>query len=333
MGLPKIALEEHVASPETVDEAARFIPPDKWPTFKRDLMGVHGQLLSDMDEAGIALTVLSLQAPGIQGILDKRQATEVARRCNDYFAEQVAKNPKRFQAFAALPLQDTEAASAKLTRCVNELGFKGSLANSFSQVGTADVAVYYDLPQYWDFWATVESLDLPFYLHIRDVLPNYRPMLAGHPWFWGPWAFTMDAASHALRLMASGLFDKYPRLKIVLGHLGETLPFVIERVSKWAYMTPRGIPAKRLLRDYFKENFYVTTSGMLCDQSLLNSVLWLGADRVMFSVDYPFENMTESARWLESLSGIGAADLQKIAYGNAAKLLSLGTENSAATSA
>ena len=113
-----IALEEHVASPETVDEAARFIPPDKWPMFKRYLTEVHGQLLSDMDEAGIELTVLSLQAPGIQAVLDKRQAVELARRCNDYFAEQVAKNPKRFQAFAALPLQDPEAASAELTRMI-----------------------------------------------------------------------------------------------------------------------------------------------------------------------------------------------------------------------
>ena len=122
-------------------------------------------------------------------------------------------------------MQDPEAAARELERCVKELGFRGALVNGFSQVGDADTAVYYDLPQYRPFWAMVERLDVPFYLHPRNPLPRDAKIYEGHPWLLGPiWAFGQETAVHALRLMGSGLFDAHPRLQIILGHMGENLP-------------------------------------------------------------------------------------------------------------
>src|SRR6202043_3252202 len=177
-----------------------------------------------MDQHGIETMLLSLNAPAVQAIPDTAHAHDMARRANDYLAEQVGKRPDRFQGLAALAMQDPEIAARELERCVKELGFRGALVNGFSQVGDADTAVYYDLPQYRPFWAT---------------------------------------AVHALRLMGSGLFDAHPRLQIILGHMGENLPFALWRVDNAnAWITERhSWPAKRRLSDYFRENFYVTTSG------------------------------------------------------------------------
>lgn len=340
MGPRKIAIEEHVAIPETVNDALRMIPdkPQVWPIFSKYLLDIHGQLLSDMDAADIEMSVLSMNAPVIQGIADKDRAIDLARRCNDYFAEQVAKNPKRFQAFAALPLQDPDASAKELTRCVKDLGFKGALVNGFSQCDTGmfqheESAVHYDLPQYWDFWGVVESLDVPFYLHPRDPFEKDTPFLKGHPWLYGAaWAFTVETATHALRLMCSGLFDKYPKLNVVLGHLGETLPFLLWRVSGRLHFTPRGIPAKKTIQEYFKNNFYVTTSGNYCTESMVDTLAVMGPDRVMFAVDYPFEKMREAADWFDNLSFLSETDRFKIARGNAARLLKLGTQKTAVAS-
>jgi 2,3-dihydroxybenzoate decarboxylase len=252
-------------------------------------------------------------------------------------AEQVSKNPTRFQAFAALPMQDPEAASSELVRCVKELGFKGTLVDGFSQVDVEDSAVYYDLPQYWDFWGVVESLDVPFYLHPREPLQSHTPFLNGHPWLRSStWAFTVESATDALRLMSSGLFDKYPKLTIVLGHLGEALPFLMWRVDNRIKKSPREIPAKKKLNEYFRKNFLVTTSGQFCTESLLNTIAWLGTDRILFSVDYPFETMSDAAGWFDNLNAthaISETDWVKIARGNAEKLLKLGTAQQKGVSA
>src|SRR4029453_15346601 len=129
--------------------------------------------------------------------------------------------PDRFVGVAALAMQDPEIATQELERCVKELGFRGALVNGFSQVGRPDPAVSYDLPQYRPFWAAVERLDVPFYLHPRNPLPRDARLYAGHPWLLGAaWGFGNETAVHALRLIGSGLFDEFPRLSIVIGHLG-----------------------------------------------------------------------------------------------------------------
>jgi 2,3-dihydroxybenzoate decarboxylase len=325
MRLQKLAVEEHFAEPETVDESQKkFFPPDRWPKLRNDLLDIHGQLLADMDTYGIQMSLLSLVSPGIQEILSKQKAVDTARRSNDYLAEQVAKRPDRFQAFAALPLQDPDAAAQELVRCVKELGFRGAMVNGFSEIDIEESSFYYDLPQYWPFWATVESLDVPFYLHPRRPLKN-RKDLEGHPWFLaGAWAFGVETATHALRLMGSGLFDQYPKLTIVLGHLGEMLPNAIWRIENRLNEISRGIPAKKRLGEYLRNNFYFTTSGNCCTKTLMNTILTVGADRVMFGTDSPFEKMGRAADWLDTLDAIGETDRVKIARTNAEKLFKLG---------
>jgi gamma-resorcylate decarboxylase len=317
----KIAIEEHINVPELVDDAGKYYPPDAWARLRPALLDIEGGLLADMDACGIEKSVLSLSSPGIQAIHDKRRAVDVARRANDLFAEQVAKRPDRFCAFASLPLQDPEAAALELTRCVKDLGFKGTMVNGFSQIDQEDSTVYYDLPQYWPFWGVVERLNVPFYLHPRYPLEE-RSDMRGHPWLRGSvWSFGVETATHALRLMTCGLFDKYPKLTLILGHLGETLPNTIWRVDHRISAIPRGIPAKRKLSDVLRQNVYATTSGNFCTQTLLNTLLVMGADRVLFAVDYPFEKMREAVEWFDRVDAISETDWTKIARTNAEKLL------------
>jgi len=278
-----------------------------------------------MDAHGMEMMLLSLNAPTVQAVPDPKKADEIARRANDYLAEQVAKRPDRFQGLAALPMQDPDLAARELQRCVRDLGFKGVLVNGFSQVHQEISAVYYDLPQYWPFWAEVEKLDMPFYLHPRNPLPSMAPIYDGHPWLLGPtWAFAQETAVHALRMMASGLFDQYPRLTIILGHLGEGLPYNMWRIDNrngWAKAPPR-YPAKKKLAEYFQANFYLTTSGNFRTQTLIDAILEIGADRILFSTDWPFENVDHAADWFDTTS-ISEADRLKIGRTNAIDLFKL----------
>lgn len=321
----KIGLEEHFAIEETLMDSAGFLPEKYWQELSHRLLDIHDTRLRQMDAHGMEMMLLSLNAPTVQAMPDPRKADEVARRANDYLAEQVAKRPDRFQGLAALPMQDPELATRELQRCVRELGFRGVLVNGFSQLNQEISAVYYDLPQYWPFWAEVEALDVPFYLHPRNPLPSMAPIYDGHPWLLGPtWAFAQETAVHALRMMASGLFDKHPRLAIILGHLGEGLPYNMWRVDNrngWAKAPPR-YPAKKKLGEYFQANFYLTTSGNFRTQTLIDAMLEIGADRILFSTDWPFENVDHAADWFDSAS-ISEADRIKIGRTNAEKLFKL----------
>jgi 2,3-dihydroxybenzoate decarboxylase len=274
------------------------------------------------------MMLLSLNAPAAQAIPDTAKATEIARKSNDYLAEQVAKRPDRYQGLAALALQDPDGAARELERCVKELGFRGALVNGFSQVGNADTSVYYDLPQFRPFWAVAERLDVPFYLHPRNPLPRDAKIYEGHPWLMGPvWAFAQETAVHALRLMGSGLFDAHPRLQIVLGHMGENLPFAMWRIDNANAWIPNrhNYPAKKRMREYFSANFHVTTSGNFHTPALLNAIAEIGSDRVMFSTDWPFENVDHAAIWFDA-APISENDRIKIGRTNARRLFKLGND-------
>lgn len=325
----KIALEEHFAIPQTLQDSAGFVPGDYWRILQDRLLDIHGQRLEQMDARGIETCVLSLNAPAIQAIPQRDRAVEYARIANDVLAEEVAKRPDRFRAFAALPLQDPDVATAELRRCVEELGFVGALVNGFSQDeqhGDGHDPLYYDLPQYRAFWAEVERLDVPFYLHPRNPLPQDARIYDGHPWLLGPtWGFAQETAVHALRLMASGLFDEHPGLKIVIGHMGEGIPAMLYRIdhrNKWVE-APHTYPAQRKFVDYFSENFWITTSGNFRTQSLIDAVLEIGADRILFATDWPFENIDHAAEWFDTAS-ISDADRRKIGRTNALSLFRLG---------
>jgi 2,3-dihydroxybenzoate decarboxylase len=321
----KIALEEHFAIPETLADSRGYFPDRVWQEVKSRVLDLHERRLKLMDEHGIEMMLLSLNAPAVQAIPDTAQAHEMARRANDYLAEQVAKRPDRFQGLAALAMQDPEIAARELERCVKELGFRGALVNGFSQVGNAETAVYYDLPQYRPFWAVAERLEAPFYLHPRNPLPRDAKIYEGHGWLMGPiWAFGQETAVHALRLMGSGLFDAHPRLQIILGHMGEGLPYSMWRIdnrNNWS-KSPHNCPAKKKMTEYFNANFYLTTAGNFRTQTLIDAMLEIGVDRLLFSTDWPFESIEDAAVWFDSAS-ISEPDRIKIGRTNALRLFKL----------
>jgi 2,3-dihydroxybenzoate decarboxylase len=281
-----------------------------------------------MDRHGIEMMILSLNAPAVQARLDPAEADGLARRANDFLADEVARRPDRFQALAALPMQDPDLAAAELRRAVEVLGFKGALVNGFSQAHDPDSMLFYDLPQYRPFWAECERLGVPFYLHPRSPLPSQARAYEGHPWLLGPaWAFAQETAVHALRLMGSGLFDHHPGLTIILGHLGEGIPYGLWRIDHCnGWVTDRvGPAAEHPMAHYFLKHFYVTTSGNFRTQALVSAISEIGVDRVLFSTDWPFENIDHAADWFDSAS-ISDNDRIKVGRTNAIRLFGLGLD-------
>ena len=267
-----IVLEEHFAILDTVQDAAPFCPPEHWPELKGRLLKATDRRLQEMDKHGVEMMVMSLNAPAIQSIPQPAKALEIARRANDTLGEEIAGHPERFRAFAALPMQDPQMAAIELERCVRDLGFVGALVNGFSERQGVDGPVFYDLPEYRPFWKTVERLGLPFYLHPRNPLEQDARIYEGHPWLMGPaWAFAQETAVHALRFMASGLFDECPRLNIILGHLGEG--FAVLHVAcgspQWldeaAYLSRQGelwrLLRAQLLPDNLRQLQHAVSSG------------------------------------------------------------------------
>jgi predicted TIM-barrel fold metal-dependent hydrolase len=321
----KIGLEEHFATDDTLNDSKGYFPDETWAEVRDRIMDIHGRRIRLMDEFGMEMMILSLNAPAIQAIPDAKKANEIARRANDYLAEQVKKNPTRFQALAALPLQDPDMAAKELQRCVKDLGMVGALANGFSQVGDPNTIAYLDEKQYWPFWSVCADLDVPFYLHPRNPLPQDSRIYKGAEWLLGPiWAFGHETAVHSLRLMGSGLFDKHPKLQIVIGHMGEGLPFSMWRVDNANAWIPNrnNYPAKKKIGHYFQNNFHITVSGNFHTQALLNAMMVMSSDRIMFSTDWPFENIDHAALWFDA-APISEADRLKIGRTNALNLFKL----------
>jgi predicted TIM-barrel fold metal-dependent hydrolase len=324
----KIGLEEHFAIDETVDDPKNLFPEETWSELRGRLVNFDMRL-KEMDQNGMEMMILSLNAPAVQRLLDPKAANDMARKANDQLAEEVRKRPDRYQAMAALPLQDPDLAIRELERCTKDLGMRGALANGYSVAPDGETLLCYDLPQYWPFWETVERLGFPFYLHPRSPIPSQSKIYEGHSWLLGPsWAFAQESAVHCLRLMGSGLFDKYPKLQIIIGHMGEGLSFNLWRVdycNAWTlkYLRLRHkYPAKKRIADYFADNFHITVSGNFHTPSLINSMMEIGADRIMFATDWPFENIDQAANWLDHAE-ISEADRLKIGRTNAIKLFKL----------
>jgi 2,3-dihydroxybenzoate decarboxylase len=334
----KIALEEHFYLPSyeaygadgsVLDGAGKAHNYDpKYFAFVQKQLGNVNLWLEDMDRGGIERMVLSLTQPGIQGIPDRKIAVDTAKRMNDELAGLLAAHPDRFLGFAAVPLQDVRAAGDELERAVSQLGFKGALINGYTNIGNLETAQYLDEAPVWDFWSRVEALDVPVYLHPRSPLPNQRRVYEGYPVLAdSPWGFGAETAIHVLRLILSGLFDRFPGLRIILGHMGEGLPFLLPRVEhRLRHMSP-AVRGKQLkpVTFYLRENFYVTTAGAFRTQALIDTLLEIGADRLLFSVDYPYETVQEQSDWFDGLP-IGEDDRRKISRTNALDLLRLGSQ-------
>jgi len=291
--------------------------------LERRLVDLDGERLEEMDRNGIAFAILSLNAPGVQSMYDARKAVGYATRANDTLAAAVSRHPARYAGFAAVAMQDPDAACKELTRAIKELKFKGVMLSGFSQIGDEKTIIYYDDPRYRPFWSTLADLGVPFYLHPRDPLPERVTFYDGHPWLRGAsWAFGVETATHALRLIASGMFDRHPKLIGILGHLGEMLPYCIWRFDHRVTKRPRDIPANKTFTEYLQKNFYVTTSGNYHTNTLKCAIEELGVDRVMFSVDYPFEECADAAGWFDGCD-IGASDKERIGRANAVQLFNL----------
>ncbi|MBV8105753.1 MAG: amidohydrolase [Hyphomicrobiales bacterium] len=261
--------------------------------------------LVEMDRTGIEFCILSLTSPGVQGVPDPKTAIALARDANDYAAAFIKAHPDRLSAFAAVALQDPAAAADELERAVVELGFKGALVNGYSNVGSDERVQYLDEPPAREFWARVAKLSVPVYLHPREPLTSQRRAIEGYPELAGSaWAFAYETATHAIRLLLSGLFDEYPDVQVILGHLGEGLPFMLPRLQHRLDEQregERGAKAKRRPGYYFNNNFHLTTSGHFHTKPLIEAIEQIGADRVLFSVDYPYEQMDSAARWFDDI--------------------------------
>ncbi|MDR2296247.1 MAG: amidohydrolase family protein [Clostridiales Family XIII bacterium] len=319
----KIGLEEHFAIRETVAFSERYFPKDVWPAFSARILDLMDVRLREMDKHGMDMMILSLNSPAVQAICDRKQAVYIAKKANDEMAEAFAKAPKRFKGFAALPMQDVDEAIKEMHRAKNELNCVGVLVNGYSQIDNESTYKYLDDPIYRPFWAEVEKTDMPFYLHPRDPMPCNARMYEGHPWLVGAaWAFGVETATHALRLMCSGLFDEYPKLKLILGHLGETLPFCIWRAQSRIAKEKRGIPAQKPLYEYMCRNVWYTTSGQFHTPALWNTVMEFGATRVLFATDFPFEEVGEACEWFDHCA-IGDNDKRLIGRENSIALFGL----------
>jgi len=321
----KIAIEEHFAVDEPDKDTTRRLQGNaSWANTARRLTEFHDLRLKDMDACGIEYAILSLNAPAIQMILDPKEALAAARRANDFLAEQVAKRPDRFGGLAALPMQDPDAAAQEFTRCVKELGFPGALVNGFTQRGVSDSVVYYDIPEYRPFWREVAALDVPFYLHPRTSIYERSHHYDGHPWlFSSAWGFAAETSVHVLRLIGSGLFDELPTLQIVIGHLGERIPFDMWRIDHRIAVIPAGYPAKKPMSAYMRSNVHITTSGNFHDNTLRCALAEMGVERTLFAIDYPMEEMALGAGWFDNTPVLSEQDRIRIGRANAIKLFKL----------
>ena len=317
-GSKVIAIEEHYFD---IELAALFTGRDvRTPPPIRERMNDLGALrIKDMDEAGIDLQVLSHGAPSLQK-LDAETAIRMARLVNDRLHETVTGNPERFQGFAALPTADPKASADELERCVTKLGFKGAMVH-----GLTGGTEFLDEKRFWPIFERAAALDVPIYIHPsiphEDVIQAYyKEYIEEFPGLLtAGWGFTVETATAGIRIVLSGVLDAYPNLKIILGHLGEGLPFLLVRIDE---ALSRNKSRLASFRDAFCEHFWITTSGNFSDTALLCSVMEMGADRIIFSVDYPFASNEAGTKWMETIP-LGTEDREKILHGNAEKLLKL----------
>lgn len=317
---PKIAIEEHFMHPDFVDylsKTAINISPALFGKARETLEDFGERRLSAMDEIGIEKSVLSLAGPGVQAETSTETAIRMARVCNDFLAEKIAANPSRYGGFAHLALQDPAEAANELERSVRDLGFSGALVNGCTN------GAYLDDDRFLVLWERASDLGAPIYIHPNN--PADIPyMYHNHPELWGPvWSWTVETGSHALRIVFSGVFDRFPKAKLILGHMGETLPYQLWRFdSRWEISNRGDMRLELPPSEYFKRNFWCTTAGVCSDEPLRCAIDALGADRVMFSVDYPFEQPKEAGEWIDA-APLTEAERTMICRDNAKNLLDI----------
>jgi predicted TIM-barrel fold metal-dependent hydrolase len=314
-----VALEEHYWDAEVAGHFKERGPEMRNPDMHSRLHDLGELRLKEMDEAGIDLQVLSHGAPALQRV-DPASAVGLAQRANDRLHQAVLKHPARFAGFAVLPTTaDPKAAADELERTVTKLGFKGAMIHGLSN------GVFLDDKRFWPIYERAQALDVPIYMHpavphktvidiyYKDYIEQFPNLMTA------AWGFGVETATLGIRMVLSGMFEAYPKLKIILGHLGEGLPFYLWRINMaLARQGNRSMP----FRDTFREHFWITTSGAFSTPALLCCVMEMGADRILFSVDYPFVPNPPGVKWMETVP-LSAEDRAKLLNGNAKRLLKL----------
>jgi 2,3-dihydroxybenzoate decarboxylase len=273
--------------------------------------------IPEMDRTGVDVQVLSLTSPGIQMQPDTRLAVTDAQTANDYLASVIARHPARFAGLAAVALQDPDAAAAELKRAVTVLGLSGALVNDHT------LGHYLDEPQFAPFWDELQRLGVPLYIHPGAVPADDWNVLKGHPELVGPtWSWGATTAGHAMRLIYGGVFDRHPGARIILGHMGEFLPYQVARFDRRHPYLDLRKPIDRLPSYYFGRNIMITTTGVLSHSALTAAIDAVGIENVMFSVDYPYESSADSVEFLNS-APLPPDQLAQLAHGNADRVLRL----------
>jgi hypothetical protein len=320
-----ITLEEHFAFPRFFDGPGRDLKAraqqygDRVAKLLEQLCDLGDKRIAEMDAAGIDVQALSLTSPGTEQ-LEAADAVSMATDANNLLAEAVKKNPTRLAGFATLPTASPDQAAEELERMVRDHDFKGAVINGHHR------GRYLDDKFFWPILARAASLNVPIYLHptqppkpvIEAAYSGFSPMvnemLASAGWGWH-----IETGVHVIRLILGGVFDQYPNLQIVIGHLGEGLPFMLQRLD---VMPTALTKLKRPISAYLRENVHYTFSGFNFTAPFLNLLLEVGVDRIMFSADYPYASMSQARAFLDQLP-VSASDKEKIAYRNAEHLFGL----------
>jgi 2,3-dihydroxybenzoate decarboxylase len=311
---PVIAIEEHYWDRE-LSATYTGVEGVRNPEMMNRLFDLGELRIREMDEAGVDVQLISHGAPSAQKLATP-DAVAMVRRVNDRLAAAIAQHPTRFAGFATLPTSDPAAAADELERMVTQHGFKGAMIHGLAN------GVFLDDARFWPIFARAEKLDVPIYLHpalphpqVMDVY--YKEYAKDFPMvIRAAWGFTVETATIAIRLVLSGIFEKHPNLKIVLGHLGETLPFLVWRIDQ-ALSRPGAKPMR--FRDIFCRNFWITTSGNFSNPALLCCAMEMGVDRILFAIDWPFVPNPPGTTWMESVP-LCDEDKAKILSGNARRL-------------
>jgi predicted TIM-barrel fold metal-dependent hydrolase len=311
-----IALEEHYWDAEL---ASHFKGGDgNQPELRKRLDSLGDLRLKEMDEAGIDFQVLSHGAPATQR-LDAETAVKMSREVNDRLHKTVLARPDRFAAFGVLPTADPQAAADELERIVTKLGFKGAMVHGMTN------GVFFDDRRFWPIYERARALDVPLYIHpaiphpavidvyYKDYVKEFPTILTAG------WGFTVETATQAIRIVLSGVLDAHPGVKLILGHMGEGLPFSLWRIDQ--ALSRKGNRSNSF-REVFREHFWITTSGNFSTPALLCSMMEMGVDRIMFSVDWPYVENGPGVEWLKNVP-LSTEDKDKIMYRNAERLLKL----------
>ncbi|KAN0116694.1 putative metal-dependent hydrolase [Hyaloscypha variabilis] len=323
-----VTIEEHCATPFTVPVTSatwsQFLP--EYLAGVKDRLGDVDKRLQIMDLNKIEAQIISLNQPGAQAFTDAAQGVEYCQKVNQFIYENyVQKHPKRFFAFAALPTQDGKAAAVELERCVMEYGVVGAMVNGYTATSKLDEGLYLDDPQFDMLWEVAERLEKPIFIHPRTPLLSNIRTLADIPIMHGaPYGFGRETVEHVIRIMYTGVFDRFPKLKFVLGHMGEGLSWVLPRTDSTfrLYTAEARGPMKRTFLEYFQDNFIICTSGMPRTSALVNLMAETTVKHIMFSVDYPYESIAEMRNWYETVP-VADETWKDMGYRNAVRLFSL----------